>query len=163
MNTKSAACSLIVITTAAFSISAIISQQRLPMAVSIGLGVIWLVMELRGVNTLSSALFLGFLSLAIWGSLNGSPILVSLLGLSTNLAAWDLSRLQTRLADHAEGSAVALLERKHLRKLAVTLCLGFLIAVLPLIIHISISFAMFSLILLIAIGALRRSILYLRS
>ena len=99
MITKRVLWSLIVVTTAVFSLVYAVLQQPLLPAFAVGLGLLWLGLEVKGKNPLASVFFLSFLVLTIVGSLISAPILIILLGLSTDLAAWDLSRFQARIAD----------------------------------------------------------------
>jgi hypothetical protein len=153
---------LIVVTASTFSVVNVISHQYAIAIISFALGVVWVILEVKQRNSLNSLFFLFFLGLAILGSLNNAPISITLLGFSTNLAAWDLSRFQARLVDEADSEAKTLLERKHLQKLAVIACGGFFIALLPAFIKISIDFVVVFLIMLLTMMSLRKSLLYLR-
>jgi hypothetical protein len=156
--TKKVLWGLIVVTAAAFSVIYVMSQQRLLVFFAVGLGLIWLALEARKENPLGPVFFLAFLALAVAGSLSNAPLLITLLGLSTNLAAWDLSRFRARIADETESDITAELQRKHLHKLAVTASAGFFIALLPVYIHFSIGFVILCLVMVLAMIALRRSI-----
>ncbi len=131
-------------------------------ALAVGLGAAWLVLDVRMAFRFDSAFFLAFVALAILGSLLGASAPLVLLGVSTDLAAWDIARFRARIAGEAEGEAAALLETKHLRKLAVTAGVGFVIALLPVLIQISINFVALLLIILLIMILLRRSMLSLR-
>jgi hypothetical protein len=161
--TKKVLLGLVVVTTAAFSFIYAVSQQHLLAVFTVGLGFVWLILEVKGENHLSSVFFLAFLALTIVGSLGNAPILIVLLGLSTDLAAWDLSRFRARIADETESDTTAVLEIKHLQKLMVTACMGFFIALLPVFIHISIGFVIFGCVMVLAMITLRRSLLYFRN
>jgi hypothetical protein len=154
---------LVVVTATAFGFIYVLSQVYLLATFAIGLGLIWLIVEVEGKNSLSSGFFLSFLALAIVGSLSNAPILIVLLGLSTDLAAWDLSRFQARIADEIESDTTVILQTKHLQKLAVTVWVGFFIALLPVFIHLSIGFVVFGPVVVLAVIALRRSMLYFRT
>ena len=158
---KKSLIGLIVITAAVFALIYVTAQMAAPAAVAVGLGVIWLLLEVQD-RAFALVFFLAFAALAILGSLyQASPLLV-LLGLSTDLAAWDLSRFRARIAGAVEDEAAALLEIKHLRKLAVTAGAGFLLALPALFIQLSINFVVLLLLVLLTIIALRRSMLALR-
>jgi hypothetical protein len=161
--TKKVLLGLVAVTTAAFLFAYVASQAYLLAAFAVGLGLIWLILEMGGENPLGSVFFLAFLALAIVGSLSNAPIPIILLGLSTDLAAWDLSRFQARIADEIESDTTVGLQTKHLQKLAVTACIGFFIALLPVAIHISVNFVIFCFVMVLAMIALRRSMLYFRT
>ena len=159
---KKSLFALIVITAVVFALIYAAVQMYALVAVAVGLGAAWLFLEIKRTHPLATAFFLAFAGLAVLGSLkHASPVIV-LLGLTTDLAAWDLSRLRARIAGKAEIDALALLETKHLRKLAITASAGFLIALLPLIIQLSINFVVLLLIVLLTVIALRRSMLVAR-
>ena len=163
MITKRVLWGLIVVTTAVFSLVYAVLQQPLLAAFAVGLGLLWLGLEVKGENPLASVFFVSFLALAIVGSLISAPILIILLGLSTDLAAWDLSRFRTRIASEIERGTTATLEAKHLRMLAVTASAGFFVALPPVFIHLAIGFVIFGFIMVLTMIALRRSMLYFRS
>lgn len=158
MITKRVLWVLIIVTTAAFLFVYLASQQVLIAVFALGLGLSWLGIEIKGDNPITSLFFLAFLALALVGSLSNA--LITLLGLSAALAAWDLSRFRTRIADEVETD---LLENRHLQKLAITVSAGYVIALLPVFIHLSLNFLLFSLVTLLAVFALRQAMLYFRS
>ncbi len=159
---KKSLFALIVITAAVFSFIYAAAQMYALAAVAAGLGAAWLFLEIKRTHPLATAFFLVFAGLAVLGSLKQASPVIVLLGLTTDLAAWDLSRLRVRLAGKSESEALALLETKHLQKLAVTACAGFLIALLPLIIQLSINFVVLLVIVLLTVIVLRRSVLVAR-
>ncbi len=161
MITKRVLWGLIGATTATLSIVSVISQAYLLAACAFLLGLVWLALENRGKNSLASALFLCFVGLVVWGSLSNLLSLVMLFALSTTLAAWDLSRFRARILNEAEGEAKALLEQKHLQKLTAVTCLGFVLALPPLLIQISINFAVILFTVFLVMIVLRRSVRYL--
>jgi len=160
--TKRALWSLVGVTTATLSIVSVISQAYLFAACAFLLGLIWLILEIKGKNPLTSVLFVCFAGLAVWGSLSNPSSLVMLFALSTTLAAWDLSRFRARIMNETEGEAKALLQKKHLQKLTAVTCLGFVIALPPLLIQISTNFVVMSFVMFLAMIALRKLVLYLR-
>jgi hypothetical protein len=160
--TKRVLWGLIVVTTAVFSLVYAVLQQPPLAAFVVGLGLLWLGLEVKGENLLASVFFLSFLVLAIVGSLISAPIWIILLGLSTDLAAWDLSRFQARMADATGSGTTAALEVQHLRKLIVTASAGFFIALPPVFIHLVIGFVIFGFVMVLTMIALRRSVLYFR-
>ena len=162
MTAQRALLALIVVAAAALSLASAAAQSYPLAALTLALGAIWLIAEARAQRRPGTILFLALLALAVAASLNDAPILIVLVSLSADLAAWDLSRLQARIADGCEGATRAALEASHLRKLAVTACAGLLIALLPALIQISLSFVAVCVLILLAMFVLRRSLLTLR-
>lgn len=162
MTTKRVLVGLIIVTAAVFTFIHTALQTYGLAVLAVGLGLAWLMVEIRYARTFATGFFLAFLALAVVGSLNHAFIPAVLLGLSADLAAWDISRFRARIVGGTETEAVALLESRHLRKLAVTAGAGFFIALLPVFIQISISFVVLLLVILIMMIALRQSMLYLR-
>ena len=163
MITKRVLWGLIVVTTAVFSSVYAVLPEPLLAALAVGLGLLWLGLEVKGKNPLTPIFFLSFLALAVVGSMTGTSILIILLGLSTDLAAWDLSRFQARIADAAGRGTTAALEAKHLRMLIVTASVGFFMALPPMFIHLTIGFVVFGFVMVLTMIALRQSMLYFRS
>jgi hypothetical protein len=161
--TKRVLWGLIVVTTVVFSLVYAVLQQPSLAVFAAGLGLLWLSLEVKRANPLGTVFFVSFLALAIVGSLISAPILIILLGLSTDLAAWDLSRFRTRIASEIERGTTATLEAKHLRMLAVTASAGFFVAVPTVFIHVAIGFIVFGFVTILAMITLRRSALYFRS
>jgi hypothetical protein len=160
--TKKVLLGFIVVTGTVFSFIYAASQAYLFAALAIGVGSVWFILEVKEEREFGTVFFLAFLALAILRSMYQAPVAMLLLGLSTDLAAWDLSRFRIRIASETEREAVALLETGHLRKLAVTACAGFFVALLPVFVQISVSFVALLLIILVTMIALRRSMFYLR-
>ncbi len=154
---------LIVVTAATVSFACAAAQQDALAVFAVGLGLLWLGLEIRGRNPFTSVFFLAFLVVAIVGSLSDAPSLIILLGLSTDLAAWDLARFQARIAGEIAGGTTVTLEVKHLRRLAATASAGFFIALPPVFIHLSIDFVIFGCVMVLAMIALRQSLLYFRN
>jgi dolichol kinase len=163
VNTKKVLLGLIVVTAAIFAVIYGVMQEYLIATFSFALGLIWLISEIHNDRAANSVFFLSFLGLAIWGSLNSVPIPIVLLGLSTDLAAWDLSLFQARIADEAKSEARVLLEKKHLQKLAVTACAGFLIALPPAFIKISVDFVVIFLMIFLTVLTLKSAVSYLNN
>ncbi len=130
--------------------------------ISLAAGLIWIGLEIKWNRSLASIFFLAFFALGVVASLSDFPTLPILLGLSTNLAAWDLSRLEARIAKGAEGDVKAILETKHLQKLAIVTAAGFVVALLATSAQISLSFVALAVITLLVMIALRVSMLYAR-
>src|SRR5215813_9343629 len=147
---------LIIVTTATFSELNVIYGQYTTAITSFAFGVVWLRLEVKQWSHLNVLFFLFFLGRAIQGSLNNAPIPIILLGLSTDLAAWDLSRFRARLIDETDGEVKTLLGTKHLQRLAPLICAGFLIALLPTIIKTSFDFVVVFLVMLLTMITLRK-------
>ena len=162
MNTKTILWGLILATTAIYAVLYLLSQEYSLAAAAVLLGLIWLVVEMNQPSISSWLFFLGFLAMAILGSLKNIAPLVILLGASTNLAAWDLARFRIRLAAATDPAAQALLEASHLPKLAVTIGLGYLVAVLPILVQLSVNFVILCALLLMLVMVLRAAALRLR-
>ncbi len=159
MITKRVLWGLIGVTAATLAFNDIALQQY-PLAVFTGgLGLLWLVLEIRGENPVVAVFFLVFSVLAMASASQGStPVPLALLGLSMNLAAWDLSRFRARIAGETASETRTALEISHLRNLGVTVGAGFFIALLPLYIQVAIPFVLFCGVVLLAMTALRQSI-----
>ncbi len=153
---------LIVLMIILFPAAYVVSQDYLAAILALGLGTLWLVLEINGQPNSSSLFFVCFLGFAMWGSLRGLPIPVLLVGLSLDLAAWDLSRFRARTADDDPDTD---LEAAHLQKLAVTIGAGFSLALLSTLIRLSISlnFVIFCVIVLLTVIVLRKAALSLRN
>ena len=162
MTTRNVLPILIVVTMAIFSVAYVVAQMNLIAAWTLVFGVIWLILELRGIGALNGIFLLVFLAFAVLGCLNDLSAPVMLLGVSTALAAWDLSRFRARIADEAEGNANPLLEAHRLQKLTLTLIAGYLLALVPTLVSLSLTFVSLAVITLVAMLLLRRSILALR-
>jgi len=154
---------LIILTTAILTLANLILQAYLIAGLALVLGSLWLFLQIKKKESPNSIFFVFFLGLTVLVSLRNVPVLYMLLALSSNLAAWDLSRFQARIVNEVESAAKTSLELKHLQKLTITVPIGFLVALLPLFVHISISFIIVLCIILAAMLALRSSIFYLRN
>jgi hypothetical protein len=153
---------VVLATAVIFSFVSVLSQDILAASVSAVIGLIWLIQEVNGKTTISTAYFVAFVGFAALGSLNHAPVPLLLLGLCTDLAAWDLSRFQQRIRDEETSDEKTFLENNHLQKLAAVTSVGFLIALVPMLMQISVNFVILLLIMLLALIALRQSILSLR-
>ena len=153
---------LIILTSVLLAVASIVLQAYLFAGVAIISGVIWLLLQIKEQEPPHSFFFVLFLGLTILGSLRHISIPFMLLALSSNLAAWDLARFLARISLEEESASKTLMETKHLQKLAFTLAIGFLVALLPTFIHISLNFVVFLFLLFLLILTLRKSVLYLR-
>jgi hypothetical protein len=162
MITKRVLLGLIIVTTGVFSAIYVAAQTYLIAILACALGLTWLILENTEQWALSTVFFLVFAGLAIWGSLRHLPIPVMLLGFCADLAAWDLSRFRERIADRVECDRQPALEARHLRVLFAAIGAGFVLALLPTLVSLSISFVALFFVILLTMLALRRSIGYLR-
>lgn len=153
---------LIVLTSVILVVANMILQAYLIAGITVMLGAVWLILQMKDKEAPHSFFFVFFLGLTILGSLNKFPIPFMLLALSTNLAVWDLSRFRERVKYEEESTSKTLLELKHLQNLAITLSIGFFVALFPTFIHISLNFVVFLFILLLLMLSFRTSILYIR-
>ena len=161
--TKKILCGLIILTAATFSAFYLVTQMYAIATLSFALGLIWLILEMTEKDALAYVFFLFFGGLAIIGALNNIPISISLVGLSSALAAWDLSRFKARITSVMGRAIEPLSEKAHLQKLAAAIGSGCIIAVSFSFIRISISFATLALIVLLAVVGFRKSIVSLLS
>ncbi len=153
----------IVLTSGIIMFANITLQEYLIAALAFVFGSAWLLLEIKKKESPHSVFFLFFLVLAILGSLRNLPIPIMLLALSFDLVSWDLSRFQARIRNEVTSDTKNLLEIKHLQNLAITTSIGFLVALIPVFVHISINFVIFLIIILAIMLGLRKSILYLRN
>lgn len=163
-NTQRALYGLI-LATAAIMAAAFATDQNYTLALlALGIGAIWLALEMNLKTESPAALFLLFFGgMAVFGSADGlSPVLM-LLGLCAALAAWDVSRFRSRVLSVEQTAIPPELEAGHLRKLAITVGAGFVVALLPLVTTISINFVALAVLLLATLFVLRASIIRLRA
>jgi hypothetical protein len=162
MITKRLLLGLIIVITGVFSVIYAAAQLYLVAILACLIGLAWLVTENNEQNVLNAVFFLIFAGLAIGGSMSRLPILVMLVGFSADLAAWDLSRFRERIAGKVESAVLPTLEAMHLRTLFTALGASLALALLPTLIHFSISFVALFFIILLMLLALKLSIGYLR-
>lgn len=160
--TKPILMGLILVTTAVFSLAYAFSQHGLIAVFALVSGLFWLAQEYSPHQSAAAPFFLVFMGLSVVGSLNHLPALAMLFGLSTNLAAWDLSRFWNRITSGGKQAMDPMLEQSHLQRLSITLGTGLLAALPPLLVRISISFAAFAGLMLLVVVLLRASALHLR-
>lgn len=126
-------------------------------ALAVGLGALWLVADAKITSRLATLFFLAFVGLAVVVSLNKPSLPLAVLGVSANLAAWDMSRFLTRLTGENVKATRAILEARHLRALTTTVGAGFAIALLPTAFRLSIPFAIVCGLVLLTLLMLRLS------
>ncbi len=153
---------LIGITALIFTILFVGSREYVTAVTSIVLGVSWIALEYRGWNPLRTLLMSAFVGLAAVSALEHALTPLILLGFIADLAAWDLSRFWPRIQEEEASEARSRLEHSHLQKLALVSGSGFVVALIPLAIQISIQFVGLCLIALIAAVLLRIGIGSLR-
>ncbi|MBZ0298363.1 MAG: hypothetical protein K8J31_01425 [Anaerolineae bacterium] len=138
------------------------AQEYLIALLAFALGFIWLLLEIKRLKPPATLFFLFFVGLAIIGCVQDGPVLLMLLGLSSTLAAWDLSRFQSRATLDGEIEMTAGFEERHLRRLAIVAGAGFLLALLPLLATLPMNFVVLAVVLLVTMSVLRRAFLTLR-
>ena len=153
---------LIVVTTAIFSIAYLTMQAYWLSIGSFTFGAIWLALEIRNKQTSASLFFLIFLGLAVYGSLQNLPAPLMLVAISTDLAAWDLSRFRLRIKDEADSDSKSALEKAHLQKLGMTVGAGLIVGLVPLMVRLPLNFVALACLVLLAMVVLRWSVLTLR-
>jgi hypothetical protein len=126
------------------------------------LGVAWLFLEFKQRRTLPSLFMALLIGSALLASVNREPSPLIMLAVVAALAAWDLSRFLSRLRLYAAQDISPDLYTKHLYRLAVPLCVGFGLALVPMFVRLPMSFAAFAILTLLAVIAFRRSILALQ-
>lgn len=149
---------LVIVVAALFLASFVSMGNYLLAALSFGLGVMWLAADAKIESYMGTLFFLAFVMLAVIASLNEALTPLALLGMCANLAAWDISRFRARLAGETNHDTRAILASRHLRLLAVIICVGFLIALLPLAFRLPLPFVIVVGVVLLALLALQQSI-----
>lgn len=153
---------LVALTAAFFSTVYAVSGEYMLAILAAVLGVMWLAADVK-IASQGTLFFLTFVMLAVVASLNDIPVPLILLALSADLAAWDVARFRARLTGQVEPDILAIMEGRHLRILMITICAGFLVALLPTFVHLSLPFVIVCLLLLLTLLALRQSIRSLRA
>jgi len=149
---------LVVVTAALFAWMGLAAHVYVITVYALVFGLIWFILVSRKIWSLSTVIFLLFLGLAIWGCLDNLPVPAMLLGMSTDLAAWDLSRFRARITAEETGEVVTALESRHLRNLSAIASVGFAVAMLPLFVKLSINFVGLAFVALVTMLVLRQSI-----
>ncbi|MBN1563812.1 MAG: hypothetical protein JXA10_08230 [Anaerolineae bacterium] len=125
--------------------------------VSLGVGGLWLTLDAKIANYEGTLFFLAFVALAVIASLDDTLKPWPLLGLSINLAAWDIARFTARLANAEQPATRAVLTTRHLILLAGIIILGFVFAVLPALVRLAIPFVIVGGVALLALLTLQQS------
>lgn len=163
MSIKNIQLALVILTSLVFSLAHLFLREYWIALFALSLGACWLLVEKYKVELLFNLVFVGFIWLAVRGCLNELRIPLMLLGLCTNLAAWDLSRFQTRIRQYAVQNPEPKLVKKHLRILTITLCLGYILAIIPTLIKLPMNFVVVMVLSLLILFALRKSVITLRN
>ncbi len=162
MNVRQALLGLIAVTTAVLVIAHLIAQGYTAAGISALIGIAWLALVANQQTRFSSVYFAALVMLAAVGSLTKAPLPLLLIGLSTDLAAWDLARFIQRLKAEPEPDHRTPMEQQHLRKLALVAGAGLVLALLPALNTLSLSFVVLLAIMLLLLVLLRQSIVALR-
>jgi hypothetical protein len=162
VTTRRVLLTLIAGATLIFSGAYVATQAYRTAALVLVLGSLWFILEYNQEQDLATVFLLCFVGIAIWASLNDLPAPVLLFGLSSSLAAWDLSRFRSRAAQGGQGDTPPSLETQHLRKLANTAVVGFLLALLPLLVSLPVNFLMLAVLVFLTIVVLRNVIVQIR-
>jgi hypothetical protein len=157
MNPKHIIWGLVIVVAVLFSIIYAALGNNMLAVLAFGLGGMWLAVDAKVDGYEGTFFFLAFVALAVIASLNEALRPLPLLGLSVDLAAWDVSRFSARLAGEKDQTARAILEARHLTLLIVVIGSGFLIALLPFLFQLAIPFVIMSGLALFALLALQQS------
>ncbi len=157
MNSKHVFWGLVIVDAILFAIIYAVSGNYPLAALAFGLGVIWLAADTKSKKRLGTPCFLAYVVLAVIANLNNILIPLTLLGMSVNLAAWDMSRFRSRLVDQNGQVPHPLLEARHLHLLAAVICFGFLIALVPLYFRLTIPFVLVGGVTLLTLLTLQQS------
>jgi len=169
-----------------------LNQQFVGSLIFIALGLLWLVGQRYAQTASAGLGLLGFAVGALLGTLYGVQSGWLLVGITAALVAWDLHhfiqhlRINEQRAPDTENSAATatdtetdadtprldtrarleaearMLEREHLRRLAIVSGLGLLLGALALTVRLTLSFGVIVVLGVVAIFALSRLIRYLR-
>jgi hypothetical protein len=165
MTAKRVQWGLVIVTTSLLATVHLVSGGYQIAACSLVGGLIWLLLEINGRRRLSSFFFVGLIGVAVLGMLNRpaslGPLSVPILalGVSTGLAAWDLSRFLARLAFVPRKDALVKLEQRHLHLLLITLGCGLVVILPAMVIRIPLGFGVVFMVVLLLMFVLRRSLL----
>lgn len=159
---KTILAGLILLTAALFTLIYLTFEQYLIAALALIAGVIWLRLPDDRDQPLTGLFFLFYLGLAVLVSLIEASVLLVLVGVCANLAAWDLSRFRARIAAVGPQEIEPGLEAAHLRRLFAATGIGLVIALLPLVGSIPADFVFFAVLALTLMFVLRASMLHIR-
>ncbi len=164
VSAKNVLVGLIAATTVIYAGLFLVSREYVLAVCSLAIGSIWLFQATRSIESAGSLFFLAFIGLAIWGILHNLPGPAMLLAFSTNLAAWDLARFLDRTKGTDGASNIdPVMASRHLQRLGITIGAGFVIALLPMMIKLSVNFVTLAFVALLAMITLRQAVIYLRN
>jgi hypothetical protein len=126
------------------------------------LGAVWLFLEVKHSRSFPSLFMALLIGSALLAALNHESSPLILLAVVTDLAAWDLSRFLSRLRPFAAQDISPDLYTKHLYRLAVPLCAGFGLALVPMFVRLPLDFVAFLVLTLLAVILFRKAVLGLR-
>ena len=126
------------------------------------LGAVWLFLEFKQRRSFPSWFMALLIGSALLVGVNHEPSPLILLAVVADLAAWDLSRFLGRIRPFAAQDISPDHYQKHLYRLAIPLCAGFGLALVPMFIQLPVSFVAFLVLALLAVIAFRKAVLGLR-
>lgn len=149
--------------TAIFSAAFLVSQTYVLALLGVVIGALWLYQARNNTLTSPAFYFLAFVFFAVAGCLQNLSTPLMLVGMTANLAAWDLSRFYARLHAETDNSLKTALEKNHLQKLGFALAVGVVLGLIPLLVSLSVNFIVLMGIVLVAMLIMRRSMHSFRS
>ncbi len=155
-------CGLVTVTAALFSIVNLVSGEYRVAVFSFACGAVWLLLERVGKRRSGTLFFVALAGVAILGVLSHHSIPIMVFGLSTNLAAWDLSRLLARVSLAPRNDRTAGLVQRHLRLLLVTVGAGLVLTLPAFVVRIPMNFVVFFVFVVSMMLVLRKALVYLR-
>ena len=158
MNPKHILWGLVITVAVLFSIVYALLGNALFTVLPFALGGMWLAADAKIDGYEGTFFFLAFVVLAVIASFYDALGPLPLLGLSVDLAAWDISRFSARLAREKNQVTRAILTKRHLALLTVVISLGFLIALLPFLVRLAIPFVIVYGLVLLALATLQQSV-----
>lgn len=106
---------------------------------------------------LTLATFSSLITAAFGFWINLSP-LAMVLGMVTALSAWDLGQFESRLKEQKRSDDTAVVERDHIRRLAVMTVIGFALAIAGTFFQLNLHFGLVVLLILIMVWSISRVI-----
>ncbi|MBN1536465.1 MAG: hypothetical protein JW908_07020 [Anaerolineales bacterium] len=163
MNTTKIHTTLVVLASLVYALPYLFLREYWITLFALAIGVCWLLVEKYKIEVFFNLFFIGFVWLAVHGCLSGLPLPLMLLGVCINLAAWDLTRFQDRLRKIKIQNPEPRLVKGHLQNLLLTLCLGYILALIPTMIQLSMNLVVMIILALFLLFTLRKSVITLRS
>lgn len=122
------------------SITPLFSTWWIFSPVSMAIGTIWFLFELRPVRYVRDVAFVVMTILSALQLISGISSLLFLITALLSLAAWDLSRFCQRLKDTEISETRSKIEKRHMKRLAIVIILGLSIAGLAFTIRLQFNF-----------------------